>query len=247
MLHKLASIAVIAVSARAAGDSQPGHSHGQGPGHPAHGPGAEPSEEPSTTSAPMETTNDGIPWPQSARCVFPLQPRTPFAWDPRCADEGVSHLGCKADGNHQECRFCGEEPYAPCPKCAFESAPLTRVVWDSRCSPGHYTRGCFADGVHFECRFCGDDGLDPCPTTTTTTLTTTITTRSSTTTEEQFNRAMDTPDSQQMATTSKTMKYEISPITSAASPAHSTAARGLLLGTAAIVLVRAGGLAAICR
>jgi len=111
----------------------------------------------------------------SQQCNFTVEPRTPYAWDVECKVKGIDHLGCKADGEHQECRFCGEAPYLDCPKCEFEDEPLTRWVWDNKCVPDEYTNGCFADGIHFECRFCGDEGLDPCPTTTTTTMTATTT------------------------------------------------------------------------
>merc|ERR1712117_379299 len=92
-----------------------------------------------------------------------VEPETSWAWDPTCKNGDV---GCKADGIHVQCRFCGEAPYAPCPSCSFKLKPSTLYVWDNRCRPDRYTNGCFADGVHFECRFCGSESFDACPTTT---------------------------------------------------------------------------------
>jgi len=127
-----------------------------------------------TTKAPVEA--------RSQRCVFSVEPRTPYAWDERCNDPALDHLGCRADGEHQECRFCDLPPFAPCPAC-YDSPPATRVVWDNRCIPGKYTKGCFADGKNFECRYCGAEHLDACPTTTTTPETQPWTRRRTTTAE----------------------------------------------------------------
>lgn len=111
----------------------------------------------------------------SFRCEFAVQPQTPTVWDPTC-EEGI--LGCKADGINVGCRFCGEEPYDPCPPCGpvynpcpvceFPVEPATRYVWDRNCHPEVYTNGCNADGIHFECRFCGEADFDPCPSSTST-------------------------------------------------------------------------------
>lgn len=43
---------------------------------------------------------------QSQRCVFSVEPRTPYAWDERCNDPALDHLGCRADGEHQELCLC---------------------------------------------------------------------------------------------------------------------------------------------
>eukprot|EP00931_Biecheleriopsis_adriatica_P064789 TRINITY_DN39486_c0_g1_i1.p1 TRINITY_DN39486_c0_g1~~TRINITY_DN39486_c0_g1_i1.p1 ORF type:complete len:1099 (+),score=161.87 TRINITY_DN39486_c0_g1_i1:69-3365(+) len=50
------------------------------------------------------------------KCYFPVQPpaRTPFFWDTACAADGG--VGCNADGQHMECRWCGFEPYLACPR-----------------------------------------------------------------------------------------------------------------------------------
>merc|ERR1719204_272365 len=45
-------------------------------------------------------------------CSFEDEPQVQFAWDPNC---NVNTAGCKADGVHMECRFCGEGDFAPCP------------------------------------------------------------------------------------------------------------------------------------
>jgi len=112
-------------------------------------------------------------------CEFEIEPRTSYYWDSNCRVDGTDHLGCKADGINQECRFCGMAPYGPCPVCEFDDPPSTQYVWDNACKPGEYTRGCFADGVHFECRFCGLEGLDDCPTPATDTSTTSSSTMTS--------------------------------------------------------------------
>jgi len=116
-----------------------------------------------------------IPCPAEQVCAFAQAPTLPYFWDPTCKD-GL--LGCKADGEHIECRFCGVAPYGPCPTCTFPVEPSTRYVWNNRCNPLTHTTGCFADGIHFECQFCGEDGLDACPSTTGTS--TTVTTSTST-------------------------------------------------------------------
>lgn len=54
--------------------------------------------------------------PPSGDCDFPNPgppKRTPFTWDPSCLRGG---LGCNADGSHMECRWCGFDPYLPCPE-----------------------------------------------------------------------------------------------------------------------------------
>jgi len=133
---------------------------------------------------PLTTTTGPTTEPTPINlCSFDTEPKTLYAWDPKCNVKDGDHTGCKADGVHMECRFCGEGDFPPCPVCEFEAEPKTQYVWDSQCKPGKYTKGCFADGIHFECRFCGDDTMDPCPTTVTTTssLTRTHTTSTLTT------------------------------------------------------------------
>mmetsp|Transcript_36579 Transcript_36579/g.77852 ORF Transcript_36579/g.77852 Transcript_36579/m.77852 type:complete len:135 (-) Transcript_36579:34-438(-) len=75
-------------------------------------------------------------------------------------------LGCRADGKHTECRFCGGEGEfkdVPCPQCMFPVKPGHPYYWDDACKPGGL--GCLADGIHPECRFCGPEPYEsvPCP------------------------------------------------------------------------------------
>eukprot|EP00439_Symbiodinium_sp_Y106_P007026 s4026_g1.t1 len=94
--------------------------------------------------------------PLVKECNFKNPPVTPFYWEPAC----VNHLlGCNADGENLECRFCGEGAYADirCPteeqECTWPGAePVTPYYWDTTCQMGHL--GCNADGIHIECRFC---------------------------------------------------------------------------------------------
>lgn len=117
-----------------------------------------------TTSSSISTTVTTTTFTLPGHCAWgEVEPRTAWAWDTACKD---GDLGCKADGIHVQCRFCGEAPYGACPTCSFELEPTSPYVWDNRCRPDRYTNGCFADGVHFECRFCGSESFDSCPTTT---------------------------------------------------------------------------------
>jgi len=96
----------------------------------------------------------------------------PFFWDATCED---GMLGCKADGKHRGCRFCGAGPYAevacPASLCTFppsSSHPSTpfQYYWEPRCwSTSEHVLGCNADGIHKECRFCGGGHFEsvPCP------------------------------------------------------------------------------------
>jgi len=129
------------------------------------------------------------------KCSFDAPPDAPYTWDPDCKAKG---RGCKADGINEECRWCGTDPYLPCPACEFANKPNVRVVWDNRCKPKEYVNGCFADGKHFECRFCGEADFDACPegdgpatgivTTFRTTTTATTTTETSTAAPETMTR-----------------------------------------------------------
>ena len=76
--------------------------------------------DPSPEQAPVALPGAASPqsWPHdlpAGACAFPSQPpaSTPFLWDPSCTSGGV---GCNADGSHMECRWCGFEPYLPCPE-----------------------------------------------------------------------------------------------------------------------------------
>jgi len=104
-------------------------------------------------------------------CDFDNDPITPFFWDASC-EEGM--LGCKADGKHQGCRFCGAGDYAtvncPASLCTFDPdhapVPPYRYYWEPQCwASSEHILGCKADGVHPECRFCGGAEYSsiPCP------------------------------------------------------------------------------------
>lgn len=96
-------------------------------------------------------------------CDFQIPSITPYYWDPNCTS---GMLGCWADSQHVECRFCGQSPYVgiPCPQdaavvpdrdaCFFEGLPEAPVYWEPDCKPG--MQGCNADGKHLACRFCGE-------------------------------------------------------------------------------------------
>merc|ERR1711878_42835 len=114
--------------------------------------------------------------PASQMCEFENLPVVPFYWDPQCTD---GMLGCKADGIHQECRFCAERPFesipcepAPVPQneCSWpqRGEPSVSYYWDETCEMGKL--GCWADGLHAECRFCGSGVYSQvtCPSTSTT-------------------------------------------------------------------------------
>jgi len=119
-----------------------------------------------------------IPCPAEQVCEFKQKPTVPYYWDPDCKD---GMLGCKADGIHNECRFCATRPFEdiPCPEavappehtCTWPvlGEPLVPHFWDPTCAMGK--AGCWADGIHAECRFCGQGAYQGvlCPNTTTTT------------------------------------------------------------------------------
>jgi len=48
---------------------------------------------------------------EGGACSFSRPPADTYVWDPACAGGGV---GCRADGVHNECRWCGFAAYAPC-------------------------------------------------------------------------------------------------------------------------------------
>jgi len=55
-------------------------------------------------------------------CTFAPEANEPahpykYYWEPLCWDTSAHILGCKADGIHEECRFCGGGEYTsiPCP------------------------------------------------------------------------------------------------------------------------------------
>jgi len=101
--------------------------------------------------------------PESA-CQFENEPAMPYFWDATCAD---GDLGCKADGVHLGCRFCGKGIYqdvtCPASLCTFEPRALLpaehmRYYWDTRCwSDAGHVLGCLADNFHPSCRYCGFD------------------------------------------------------------------------------------------
>jgi len=101
-------------------------------------------------------------------CSFANEPQIPYYWDESCPQDGHS-LGCLADGEHAQCRFCGAGDYGsvPCPvsSCSFGNPPHLPYYWDASCEMGQI--GCNADGGHVQCRFCGEfpfNGTVPCPT-----------------------------------------------------------------------------------
>merc|ERR1712073_161850 len=53
--------------------------------------------------------------PGSQGCAFQVIPTVPYYYEPSCH---AGMLGCKADGVHDECRFCGEAPFesVQCPR-----------------------------------------------------------------------------------------------------------------------------------
>lgn len=115
-------------------------------------------------------------WVPAEQCAFVNPPVVPYYWDPSCNSNRVS-LGCWADGVHNECRFCGEEPYTGihCPsdaivpshkKCEFDNPPINTYYWEPECTNG--TLGCLADGKNWGCRWCGfgDYSSVTCPSST---------------------------------------------------------------------------------
>jgi len=100
--------------------------------------------------------------PGSHVCEFEVLPTVPYFWDAECQD---GMLGCKADGVHPECRFCGQRPFeaVPCPEptappqnqCHWpqRGEPAVPYFWDESCEMG--LLGCWADGIHGQCRYCG--------------------------------------------------------------------------------------------
>jgi len=118
-----------------------------------------------------------ITCPAEQVCSFKQKPTVPYYWDPQCKN---GMLGCKADGVHDECRFCATRPFEdiPCPEpvappsnvCTWplHGEPLVPYFWDPTCAMGKL--GCWADGFHAECRFCGVGVFEEisCPQTTTT-------------------------------------------------------------------------------
>jgi len=102
---------------------------------------------------------------EAGSCAFPNEPvGVGYFWDSSCE---LGMLGCNADGENMECRFCGAgaEISIPCPpsSCHFENDPYVPYYWDPHCELG--TPGCWADGIHAQCRFCGEHPYTsvPCP------------------------------------------------------------------------------------
>jgi len=102
-------------------------------------------------------------------CMFDNKPAQPYFWDASCED---GMLGCKADGKHIGCRFCGAGDYAsiscPASLCTFAPDAHTHdYYWEPLCwDTSAHILGCNADGVHPECRYCGGSGeyaSIPCP------------------------------------------------------------------------------------
>jgi hypothetical protein len=146
-------------------------------GSEAHLPTAAPTLPPIfVTSAPtVGHTDSPAPPPAFAGdCSFGEQPSLEYFWDESCAPSGGA--GCKADGKHMECRYCGKEGFPVCPTsdggkmhveqpvsvpslpdktgCHFKNVPTVQYFWDTSCLEKG-GMGCMADGVNMECRYCG--------------------------------------------------------------------------------------------
>jgi len=129
------------------------------------------------------TTGPPTPSPEIAGdCHFQQTPVIHYFWDPKCLPRGGP--GCRADGRHMECRFCGRGPFPACPTgpvkaqdvptpspapsrkvvgdCHFDVEPALDYYWDTSCKP-HGGAGCNADGTHMECRLCGKAPFPSCP------------------------------------------------------------------------------------
>lgn len=123
---------------------------------------------------------ESIPCPTQSQCTFLNEPLVPYYWDPKCKTASPTEsLGCKADGIHDECRFCGKRPFqnvscptslVPAGQCYWvnNSVPTVPFYWEPTCKEGML--GCWADGFHAECRYCGVGAYEgiACPETTTT-------------------------------------------------------------------------------
>lgn len=138
--------------------------------------------------------------PSSLKCSFPATPSDLYFWDETC-ENGRAHTGCKADGVHMACRWCGKDPYPACPqetlvaRCSFPSIPASQYVWDERCEdPASDHTGCKADGVHKPCRWCGTYPYPACPESTSveTTVEVSVTTSTSTMKPETSQEASTT-------------------------------------------------------
>jgi len=122
--------------------------------------------------------NGTVPCPAGAvtppdHCQFENEPEIAFFWDATCSD---GMLGCRADGQHVGCRFCGSGIYSdvtcPASLCTFAENGLQqpahphRFYWEPQCwGTEAHILGCLADGVHPQCRYCGggDYASIPCP------------------------------------------------------------------------------------
>lgn len=124
-------------------------------------------EHPYTSVRCPRGEEGAVATPEVNACDFDGEPNLQHYWDPDCTEETP---GCKADGVHVGCRFCGEGDYADmsCPstaskQCSFPVEPTTPHYWDSSCAMGKL--GCNADGIHVQCRFCEQRPFQdiPCP------------------------------------------------------------------------------------
>lgn len=68
----------------------------------------------------------GPVWNPCPVCEFTTEPTTPYVWDRKCRPE-VYTKGCKADGIHFECRFCGVGDFDPCPTTTVTSTAPART------------------------------------------------------------------------------------------------------------------------
>jgi len=81
-------------------------------------------------------------WSSNAQCSFAVEPSNSYVWDLACSGGG---LGCNADGQHQECRWCGFATYRPCSSTATEppdpvSSPPTPAPTGVPVLPGCYIK-----------------------------------------------------------------------------------------------------------
>merc|ERR1712187_493401 len=95
--------------------------------------------------------------PGSQVCAFEVIPTVPYYYEPSCH---AGMLGCKADGVHDECRFCGDWPFESvrCPRSHDEDAEVCRgCLFHDGCDEGAEMdrASCELDGGWWE----GEDEL----------------------------------------------------------------------------------------
>uniref|UniRef100_A0A6T9AZ96 X8 domain-containing protein n=1 Tax=Pyrodinium bahamense TaxID=73915 RepID=A0A6T9AZ96_9DINO len=68
----------------------------------------------STTRTSTSTSTTTLPPPFAGNCTIAVETPVPYFWDEVCAAYGGG-IGCFADGQHIECRYCGAGPFVACP------------------------------------------------------------------------------------------------------------------------------------